>query len=158
MSRKASKMSTVVAASNVNDTVTDTVTSAVEFVVAPVVEHVVEHVGTLISDIVIWEPLPELGPINDQPQPFVPVRGQYFVRKPSRSVTKRDSNDLGRAVTLILQLLPLTDTENLTGGESNEIQQLLLRAAYLLETADSTPMSKCKIDMSDGNDPVINEG
>lgn len=95
------------------------------------------------------------------PVPYVaPATPQgYVVAKPNRVVTKHDSNDLGRAVTLILQLLPLI-TENtqaslqipqlpmLLPSEQQEIVQLLLQAAYKIETATATPANKCKVDLA----------
>jgi hypothetical protein len=142
MSRKSNKLQTVV-------TAPVAVKSTEAVVTVPVVE-------TPIADLIVWDCLPEIeNPMYIYPQPLdssltdlgLP-EGTFYVRKPTRSQVKHDGNDLGRAVTLILQLLPLTDHPTMLPAEKEEIQQLLLRAAYMLETADVTPFSKTKINVA----------
>jgi len=114
----------------------------------------VEVVGTPIADLIVWDVLPDLEserciypqPVDVAVQSEL-VEGTFYVRKPTRSIVKHDSNDLGRAVTLILQLLPLTDHPTMLPAEVAEVQQLLLKAAYMLETADVTPSDKAKINV-----------
>jgi len=141
MSRK-SQNNKLVAASTV-------AVASTEVVTVPVV-------GTPVADLIVWDVLPEIeNPMYIYPQPLDSTltdlglpEGTFYVRKPTRSIVKHDGNDLGRAVTLILQLLPLTDHPTMLPEEKEEIQQLLLKAAYMLETADVTPLSKTKINVA----------
>jgi hypothetical protein len=129
--------------------------AAVVAVQSPVVTIPVSEIN-----LDLWREKDILGELCNQPQPLGSAdlglpEGTFYVRKPTRSDTKHDGNDLGRAVTLILQMLPLTGftsdpnhtCNSLTPEDRQEVQQLLLKAAYILETADSTHYSKCKIDV-----------
>ena len=116
-------------------------------------------VETVVTDTVVSQPVEFVvaaTPITDygdcnmiQLQNGVIQDGELYIAKPSRSVCKHDGNDLGRAVTLILQLLPLISEQPdsaIPQSTKHDIEQLLLQAANRIETVDQTPLGKCKVD------------
>lgn len=147
---------TAIAASN-------TVDSPVEFVVAPSVPTV--DAPAITSNNTVDAPLVDATSNYQYESPIGPMHlaipvGDYYVARPNRAVCKHDANDLGRAVSLILQLLPLI-TENqvfaaqntklpmLLPSEVSVATQALLSVAYMLETVEGTEDDKRKVQQKD---------
>lgn len=96
------------------------------------------------------------GSVTPQAAPLTP--NTYYVTRGNKAIAQHNSNDLHKAVTLILQLLPLTQPiphsnptyacNTMLPSEALQVQQLLLQAAHILETANVTPMHLCKVNVT----------
>lgn len=71
--------------------------------------------------------------------------GEYFVVNPSNAQTNVGVNNLPKAVTLILQLLPLVSNPSLLPQQQHNITQLLLQAAYEIEKYGAVPVARQRI-------------
>lgn len=72
--------------------------------------------------------------------------GQYYIVNPSNAQTNVGVQNLPKAVTLILQLLPLvTGSTALLPAQQATIAQLLLQAGSLIETQGGVPLARQRI-------------
>jgi hypothetical protein len=105
---------------------------------------------------------PVQGSVTATTPPATP--NTYYVARGNKAVAQHSGNDLHKATTLILQLLPLTQptpcsnvaytSNTLTPQEQQQLQQLLLQAAYILETANCTPLHLCKVNVTPATLPA----
>lgn len=102
------------------------------------------------------------GSVTPMPTPATP--NTYYITRGNKAVAQHSGNDLHKAVTLVLQLLPLTQPtpcytasyacNTLTPQEAAQVQQLLLQACHILETANVTPAHLCKVNVTPAATPA----
>jgi hypothetical protein len=73
------------------------------------------------------------------------VSGNYFIVNPSNAQTNVGVNNLPKAVTLILQMLPLVNNPAILPAQQQQITQLLLQAASQIEICGNVPLARQRI-------------